>query len=424
MTPSSDSDVVDGCAPAVRRRFLLGPHGWVLVLLPCLALALAQVEPRVWTCLGLRPLAPAFADTIAVLAVGDAMRAGQDIFAPNPFDPWQRPHVYGPAWRAFGLLGLGVEDAGWVGALCVGIFLLVAAALLSPGRWSDVGLGAACLLSPPVMLAVERGNNDLVVVSLLGLACALAARASRWTVALAGAVLTLATLLKMYPAAAVVLLLAIRPAALGRRAFVAVGFALGLLGFAFAADFGHALAALPEPVTIYAYGLPVIGQSWTALASGRWWLAIGGCAAAALFGPPLWRARRALWGSVTGAGPRQLAFMAGASAWLLCYASGSNFPYRFVLLLLPASWWLAQPRNSVERRQFGAWLLVAWLHAPKHALAMWTLAQETPFARAALATVVGFELGLVLTLSVALGVALGGILARSVRGPRGLASAV
>jgi hypothetical protein len=312
---------------------------------------------------------PLFADTVAILAAGQARHEGLNVYqAPNPIDPLGRPHVYGPWWLATGALGLRVEDAVWVGALLAGLFVVAAVAVLRPRSLVDALCALALLGSPPVMLGVTRGNNDLVVFLLLAAAAWLVGRAA-WAAAFGCAAVTLAAILKMYPFAAFAALLL--P---GRRRNALLGTALSLLAgltvlWFWRADYRQAMALAPNPHTTYAYGLPVSYSSWLAFGAIRfgymvtWLLTVA--AVLALFA----REWRAVWQAVPGEGAGAFAFVAGGAAWSFCFLLIRSYPYRAVLLLLPAALWLAQRQHPAQGRaarwQFLLWALVLWLDAPR-----------------------------------------------------------
>src|SRR5690606_10193032 len=129
-------------------------------------------------------------------------QAGGDPYEHNPLDPYNRPHVYGPWWLVTGELGLVRSDAWWLGSMLVLATAVVGAKLLAPRNWRELMGAGAVLVSPPVILAMERGNNDLVVVLLLSGAAWMVTRRS-WIGAVGGGALVVtAAALKLYPLAA------------------------------------------------------------------------------------------------------------------------------------------------------------------------------------------------------------------------------
>ncbi len=388
-----------------------------LPLLPIALFCVAVFDERWWAWLGINHLQAYFVDVDAILAAAKAHVLGLDVYARNPFDPFGRPHVYGPWWLALGWLGLDVPDAWWVGALVGALFLGGAALILRPRGPAAFAYCGALLTAPPVMLALERANNDLVVFALFVLAGELLVRPSSTRMSLGTAVLVTAAALKLYPAAALGCLLQ-GPA--GRRRFVWLAAAVlgcGSIAWYWRADYAGALAHTPRPTSMLAYGSAITVLTWKTLAATRVSLALGALVAVATFAVPLFRARRALWRLLPNEGRRSIAAVAGGLSWIACYAVASNYGYRLTLLLLPAAAWLARGRDvetgRAARLQLLGWLLVFWAPVLKRVLAMAALSDAHPGAPRALSGVLGFEQMLVLVLTAALAFQVLGVLVRA-----------
>jgi hypothetical protein len=384
---------------------------WIggLVLVPTFLFLLLVLDERAWAWLGILHVRPYFADTLAILAAGQARHAGLDPFAPNPFDPLHRPHVYGPLWLMTGSFGLTVTDTLWVGAMLDTVFVIAAAFFLAPrnlGRWTAA---AVLLAAPPILLALERANNDLVVFLLLVAAAWLVSRPHRWAPFAGVALAVVAAALKLYPVAALAAFGALVRERRGRVLLAAaLGFA-GLLAWSGADGFRAVLGLTPRPFSIFGYGATISRATWITLAATRAWLLAGAGAASVLFGPVLVCRRRELWEGVPRDGPIGLAFVFGALTWVACYVGASNYCYRAVLLLLPAAAWIAQldegRHASVARWQLAGWAIVFWLMVPKRWLAVAALSEPHARAIGPLSFVIGFEQMLVFGLTVALAVA-------------------
>ncbi len=392
-----------------------------------LALLALITHEEAWAWLGVDHLTPFFFDLVAILAAGQAWSKGLDVYAPNLFDPYHRPHVYGPWWLVSGPLGLTTTDARWLGWLLVGAFFIAAAAVLAPRRPGAALVSLLLLLSPPVLYGVERGNNDLVVFVLIAAAGALLARAPRrvgfaaaWpgtgAVGWGAGLLWLAAALKIYPFAALPALAAC--AGPRRRVLAWLGGTAGVCGLVFLlwrADYTHALAIAPRPETIFAYGwgeLPWAWKSWEKLPHLRVTLLLAVLPVVAVAVGWAVARRRVLLAAVPLTGAATVWFVAGALAWLFCWAANTNYPYRAVLLLLPAGLWLAQAAGadlkgaSVARTQLAGCVLTLWLWLFK---SWWAVALNGGLAGSDrwLVAVFGVEQALVigLNLALALGVA-------------------
>ena len=88
---------------------------------------------------------------------------------PVPGDPIQRIHS-GPTWMLWlGFTGLGPDHTIPFAAFCLAAFLATVAITIRPRNATESMTLLLCLLSPPLMLLVERGNIDLLVyVALAG----------------------------------------------------------------------------------------------------------------------------------------------------------------------------------------------------------------------------------------------------------------
>ena len=174
-------------------------HAWLLL------------NPQVPARFGLVMMDRPFLDSHAILAAGDAVRAGLDPWKVNPLDALGRPHCYSSWWLAAAPLGLTRADNAWVGPLWQAAFLLTALLILRPDSLRGMLLAAAVLFSPPVLLGVSRANNDLPVFALLGLGLLALSSRKRGATAWFGGSVVVATGLKFYPVAAAAALVSLRP---------------------------------------------------------------------------------------------------------------------------------------------------------------------------------------------------------------------
>lgn len=111
-----------------------------------------------------------FLDMHGRLAAFEGHRSGIDIlYNPNPFDPFQRVSVK-PTWPlALTFLGLGPQHliaAGTAAAVGLGAIVF---SILKPRRWIEMLVLLPICFSPPILLGIERGNDDIVYLILLAL---------------------------------------------------------------------------------------------------------------------------------------------------------------------------------------------------------------------------------------------------------------
>lgn len=288
---------------------------------------------------GVRHYGVWFIDLSAILAANDALAQGLDVYGRNPLDFFGRPHVYSDWWLVLGRCGLTRADAIWLG-LTIGLaFFAAAAARLRPRSRGELLWYLAVLGSPPLLLAVERANNDLVIFLLLTpvVPCLLSARRG-WQGA-AVLLIALAAGLKFYPAAAGLLLLAPAAPRVVRWRVAGGGLALALVAVSVAPGYLRVRDLLPPVEGLMNFGAvhafawlglggmaPALGLGAMALTVAAWWRAD-------IFGgweiPPLARGH---W----------LYFVLGAVLLCGCFFAESSYAYRwvFALWLAPWLWWV------------------------------------------------------------------------------------
>ncbi len=329
----------------------------------CLLAALGGYDR--WGRLGVFPVDRSrplwFGDLRSVTSAWECARRGLAVLPRNPCDPWQRPANYPHLWVWPTFLGLGPGDTFALGFV-VGAFFLIAALAVLP-RNAGVLAGAVyglALCSPAVMLGVQRGNVDLLLFALLVAAALVAGRAL-----VAGVLVLVAAVLKLFPIFAVGLLL--RRA---RRAAWLVGAAV-LAGFAIYA------AGTLDTIREIRRVVPQVNDTSFGVRRFSDW------AAAALTGhssPVVWDAavvvaavvvalllRRRLRAHLAPGGERELdLFWAGACVYVASYALYRSFDYRLCFVLMTVPLLL---RWSRQRRALAAVTLLAlfgtlWLDAP------------------------------------------------------------
>ncbi len=314
--------------------------------------------PVVWAATGIGEADKPFLDLQSLLAAGEYARAGHDPYLHNPGDPYNRPLVYSEWWLAGESLGLTRADTRWLGPLLLGLTLLSAVLLTRPTSLRETGGLVLCLVSPALLMAAARANNDLVVFVLMcgALAC-LRAQHPPWR-ALGIVLLAVAAVLKYFPLAAVLLLLEART----RRELLGWGLLYGLVLLLAWPSLEPALRAAarsqPSPEWLYAFGAPVLFRDFhfavpAALVAGAFLLAVGVSRLAvkpAPAAPPL------------AAGDEEREFVAGAVMVVGCFVHGSSYAYKLVFALWLLPWLWRAPRADRLRRIISLLLLaVLWL---------------------------------------------------------------
>ncbi|MDI1319274.1 MAG: hypothetical protein PSW75_03645 [bacterium] len=310
-----------------RRPVLL------LAALTVLGWMACAVWPRVLSKLGITDYGQWFLDSYAVLASNDAVRAGLSPDADNPLDPLLRSHKYSDWWLGLRWLGLTRAENFFVGLAWVGAFAVTAWQTLKPRNFRETALAAALLLSPPVLLGVNRANNDLVIFVLLALAGVAAAGTTWMRQALAWGALALATALKFYPVTAAAGFFLVRPV---RR------MPLALLGALLAA--GLALTSvwpqMGRGVFPIATGLHTLGAAllWRDLGWSDEAARYGGLLVLAVGAAVLVRCRCTTGLATRGALKERLSAALGVIVLLACFLAGVSFVYRWIFALWMALW--------------------------------------------------------------------------------------
>lgn len=322
-------------APAEQARAPIDRRG-KLVLAAGLLVATAAIAWTIshqgwhsgWGFLGVDWPGPySLIDTRIVTGAAESWAAGYDPLRENPFDPFERPLNYPRAWHLLGALGVREAHANVLGAIFVALF---AAGLLLAFERVDLRTGVLLLLfviSPAVLLGVERGNNDLVVFFLLALALALGRRRP-----LAGFVpILLAAVLKIYPVFALSYGLRERSSR-GLRALGASVALFAIYCFVTADDL-RAIRLVTEHAYVLSYGVDttelflseMVGLDLPGLGRALLFVALGIAALAWLVA----RGRPALSTAPTG---ELDAFRIGASVFCGTFVLASNWDYRLMFL--------------------------------------------------------------------------------------------
>ena len=291
---------------------------------------------RVASRIVIEPYPAPFLDTHAMLAAFECDAAGIDVIARNPCDLWHRPHVYSPLWLVLAPTGLTTGATLPVGFILGLSFIGTLFLLPRPVGSHAALLGAASMVSPAVLTALERGNSDLAVFILIVLAVRLCVAGGARSV-VGYAFCALAALLKFYPA--MLLILAARASPARCLAIVAAQMAIFCIYGVWELDrLGRVLAALPQTYTIgRSFGVGNLADG-LAIIAPQWRLARLGIVGASLLGGVaiFWRlvTDRQLPIRVGELSALELAFLLAGGALLVgCYGVASSPAYRAIYLL-------------------------------------------------------------------------------------------
>ena len=332
--------------PAPPKSVLLTPVK-LLAMLTVMGWMLCMVWPRLLVLLGIASYGRWYLDSYAILAAIDALRAGLDPTAPNPLDPLGRDHKYSDWWFALRWLGVTRASNFLVGSAWVGAFAMAAWRTVRPRNFREVGWLTVLLISPPVLLAVHRANNDLVIFTLLAVAGVAAAGTTWVRQVLALGALVLATGLKFYPAVAAGAWLWTRPL---RRMPVVVFFALLGAALTLASIWPQlSRGQFSLPSTLHTMGAPLLWRDLGWSGPGSLWIGVGLINFAAVL---LALGRFTTGLAAEGDLEERLLAALGAIVLLACFTAGINYAYRWIYALWMGLWlWrrAAAPGRSRHR---------------------------------------------------------------------------
>jgi hypothetical protein len=246
-------------------------------------------------------------------------------------DLGKRPHSYSSWWFGLETLGLTREDNAWFGTVIVLAFALAAAQVMRPRERGELWWMLGTAGAMPMLLAVCRANNDLVIFALLAAVVPCMLHPSRLVRFTAPFLLVIAAGLKYYPVVAGLVLLA-EPVPRDRRfRLLLFGLLLALAMLSVLEDLRDLRETQPHVWGYLAFG----AASWPMLlglpeaSSLRLALVIG-----LALGIAGWWARGRGDGLRRMAGDaRWLHFILGASLLAGCFWAGMSWAYRWVFSL-------------------------------------------------------------------------------------------
>ena len=305
------------------------------------------IWPRVLISLGIASYGMWYLDSYAVLATLDALRAGISPDGANPFDPLFRNHKYSDWWFGLRWLGLGRQHNFLIGSSWVAAFAVTVWTTARPRNFRETGWMALLMLSPPVLLAVHRANNDLLIFVLLAICGVAAAGSTRGRRVVALAALCLATGLKFYPAPAALAFLWTRPV---RRMPLMVLAALLVVVATLASIWSQIFRGQFDFVfTLHTIGAPIM---WRDLGLEGPLSALAGAALIVVVAAGLAWTRCTAGLATLGSVPERLLAAMGGIVVLACFVAGVSYTYRLVFALWLALWlWRQVWTPGLPRRQ-------------------------------------------------------------------------
>ena len=321
-------------------------------------------EPT-WRTFGVTPLLPPFFDMHIVNDYAACAWKGVDAYAPRACNV----HNFNipPTWLWLGFLGVDGSDSYWFSAAIIAATMIVMVLLFQGRSWYHYGLVAlGALISPSVMMGIERGSLDLLILALVGSAALIYEERRVGRACGASAFLCLGVALKLFPIFCISL-----AARFSRQTFTcACAIAtLSLIYLDLTMKYVFLIRRNVPTTFVWSYGYKTIflgvdhlrseaglspiglADTWVPASAAALVLI---CAATAA----LYSARNGLEFcsvEITAAGT---AFLFGAGIYCGTYLLGTNFIYRlmFLLLCIPATPGLADPENVEAIRRSPSWV--------------------------------------------------------------------
>ncbi len=344
-----------------------------LILLLCLGRLVGW--DAAWRSIGVTPLQPHFFDMHVITDYAVCASKGIDPYIPHSCNPanFNVP----PIWLWLSFFGIDGSASTWLSVAMTVTAFGVVVALLRGRSISDGVLALVAILSPSVMMGVERGNFDLLILALVGGAALIYDEKGIGRIFWAAALTGLAVVLKLFPVFCVAL-----AARFNRRSFVftvtVAVLALSYLAAIFSYIFLIRRNVPTTWVLSYGYKAAFLGldhlrteATLKPLALADTWLpttvailALVMAGATALINFTYGRSFCTVTNSVAGT-----SFLFGSGIYCGTFLLGTNFIYRlmFLLLCVPQflDWHRAESDHTdrqIERGLFATVLSALWLN--------------------------------------------------------------
>jgi hypothetical protein len=295
---------------------------------------------QAWRALGVTPLQPPFFDMHVINDYAACALKGVDPYTPQAcnVDSFNIP----PTWLWLGLLGVDGSDSAWLSAVLIATAMIVLVLLLRGRTWYHGVIALGAIVSPSVMMGVERGNLDLLILAIVGSAALIYNERSIARTCAAVMLLALGVALKLFPMLCISL-----ASRFSRQALVVACVLAGLsliyidltveyvslirrnVPTTFVLSYGYKAIFLGTDYLRREAGLSPIGLTDTWLPAGAAALIL--VCAIAVAGISFRNRREFYPIDISTAGT---AFLFGTGIYCGTYLLGTNFIYRLMFLLL------------------------------------------------------------------------------------------
>ena len=310
--------------------------------------------------------------------MSNAPRKAFDAYSLNSCDP-RTPFNYPPVWLLLGRLGIDGSDSVWLSVAMIVVALAVMVAIFKGRSIGDGAIFAAAILSPSVLMGVERANVDFSILALVGGAALVFTEQKTSRALLAVLLIGAAIVLKLYPLFCIAL-----AARFSRRTFLfaAAVVVISAIYFVIISDYIPLIRQNTPTSFMLSYGYKVLflgidhlrsEAGLTAIGLADTWIPMGLVLTTVILAvaTALCHSRpESSFCQVTD-GVAGTAFLFGAGIYCGSFLLGTNFVYRlmFLLLCLPqlrqwAEGTLADDRRTVTsaRVLVGTILFALWMN--------------------------------------------------------------
>lgn len=348
-------------ATAVALFFLVSVFGW----------------DTAWRAFGVTPLQPPFFDMNVINEYAECARKGVDAYAPRACSVvnFNIP----PAWLGIGSIGsIGRSDSPWLSIVIITAAAIIMVLLFKGRSWSDGVVALGALISPSVLMGVERANLDLLILALVGSAALIFKEQSTKRIGGAAALICSGIALKVIPVFCVSLIIRLSKQTL---LFACIVSAFSLFYFYEIFDYLLLIRRNVPTTFVLSYGYKAAFMGIDHLGGGAglspihleetWVPALTAAGVLMGAGALALHARGQIKSFAISASPAGTAFLFGAGIYCGTYLLGTNFIYRlmFLLLCIPQLQdWQTRWRNghqSTGNAELGLYALVVgvlWLN--------------------------------------------------------------
>lgn len=319
----------------------------------------------VWTTLSVPAAESPFLDVRVITDGAVTYRNGLDPMLRNPADVDRRFLNYPRVWQSLYAWGLDQDDDQWFGLMLVTLFIAGLWLVTPPLSPMHALIMCGAIFSPATLLAIERGNTDLLMFFLLALALVLLRR----TVVASLLFVLLAFMLKLFPLAALVALMGLPR----KRALVLASIALVFALIYILLNFNDLmLIRQGTPHTPWlSYGVSTAeltaAKYGAAYATAARWLTLFTLAVIVwLTVRPHPRTER----EPEPEGALLDSFRVGAACYVSTFLLGTNYYYRLIFLLLALPQLFAWTQRAT--RHAG----LAWTGLIAASISFWSLSLE------------------------------------------------